>query len=50
MSKKKLKKHTKNFIKDIVDEVSGTIVFEIIWNSLMFIPKMMIRFIGFIFD
>ncbi|WP_156312052.1 hypothetical protein [Lysinibacillus contaminans] len=50
MRKKKLKELAKNFIKDIVDEVSGTIVFEIIWNILMFIPKIMIRFVKFILD
>lgn len=50
MHKKERKKRAKFSIKDIVGEVCDSILFEIIWNILMFIPKMMIRFVKFIFD
>lgn len=33
------------FFKEILIEIGDTIIFEVIWNILMAIPKLMIRLI-----
>ncbi|MCD1163869.1 hypothetical protein [Peribacillus frigoritolerans] len=46
MKNKKRKKERQNgFFKEILIELRGSILFEVAWNILMFIPRMMIRLI-----
>ncbi|MET3321526.1 UNVERIFIED_ORG: hypothetical protein ABIC97_004629 [Peribacillus simplex] len=49
----KIKKEKKNgqcgIFKDILIEIRDSILFELVWNILMFIPRMMIRLIKNIF-
>ncbi|WP_369435992.1 hypothetical protein [Lysinibacillus fusiformis] len=50
MKIRKEKKHGQDGIfKDIFSEILGSILFELVWNILMFIPRMMIRLIKNIF-
>ncbi|MEC2076329.1 hypothetical protein [Metabacillus fastidiosus] len=42
----KIKKERQNgFLKEILIELRDSILFEVAWNILMFIPRMMIRLI-----
>ncbi|KEF36771.1 hypothetical protein M670_04022 [Schinkia azotoformans MEV2011] len=43
--KKKEKEKQNGFFKEILIEIRDTIVFEVVWNILMLIPRMMIRVI-----
>ena len=46
MKNKKTKKEKQDgFFKEVLSELSGSILFEVVWNILMFIPRMMIRLI-----
>ncbi len=46
MKKEKRKKAKQDgFFKEMLDELISSILFEIVWNILMFIPRMMIRLI-----
>lgn len=46
MKNKKTKKERQNgFFKELLGEFTGSILFELAWNILMFIPKMIIRLI-----
>jgi hypothetical protein len=46
MKNKKRKKERQNgFFKEILIELRDSILFEVAWNILMFIPRMMIRLI-----
>jgi hypothetical protein len=46
MKNKKRKKEKQNsFFKEILIELRDSIFFEVAWNILMFIPRMMIRLI-----
>jgi hypothetical protein len=46
MKNKKRKKEKQNgFFKEILIEFRDSIFFEVAWNILMFIPRMMIRLI-----
>ncbi|MFD4931475.1 hypothetical protein ACFWMS_21620 [Peribacillus butanolivorans] len=49
----KIRKEKKNgqgdIFKDILIEIRDSILFELVWNILMFIPRMMIRLIKNIF-
>ncbi|WP_318508746.1 hypothetical protein [Bacillus sp. T3] len=44
MTKEKKEKQDGIF-KEMLDEIGGSILFEIVWNILMFIPRMIIRLI-----
>lgn len=47
----KIKKERQNgFFKEILIELRDSILFEVVWNILMFIPRMMIRLIKNIWD
>jgi hypothetical protein len=50
----KIRKEKKNgqggIFKDILMEIRDSILFELVWNILMFIPRMMIRLIKNIFN
>jgi hypothetical protein len=50
----KIRKEKKNgqgcIFKDILIEIRDSILFELVWNLLMFIPRMMIRLIKNIFN
>ena len=47
MKNKKTKKERQDggFFKDLLGELTSSILFEVTWNILMFIPKMIIRLI-----
>ncbi|MFB5089619.1 hypothetical protein PGC35_20955 [Psychrobacillus sp. PGGUH221] len=45
MAKKK-KKSRMGFFKEILGEIGGSIIFEVVWNIIMFIPRMLIRLIS----
>lgn len=45
MAKKKKEKQD-GFIKEILGEIGGSIIFEVVWNIIMFIPRMLIRLIS----
>ncbi|MEG0385447.1 MAG: hypothetical protein RR642_11905 [Solibacillus sp.] len=46
MKNKKTKKERQNgFLKEILGEFSISILFEVVWHIVMFIPKMIIRLI-----
>ena len=42
---KNKRKRQNDFFKDILIELRDSILFEVAWNILMFIPRMMIRLI-----
>ena len=44
-TKEQKKKETKAFFKDMLRNLKESILFEIVWNILMFIPRMTFRFI-----
>lgn len=44
-TKEQKKKETKAFFKEILRDLKDSILFEIVWNILMFIPRMIFRFI-----
>lgn len=50
----KIRKEKKNgqggIFKDILLEIQDSILSELVWNILMFIPRIMIRLIKNIFD
>jgi hypothetical protein len=50
----KIRKEKKNgkggIFKDILIDIRDSILFELVWNTLLFIPRMMIRLIKNIFD
>lgn len=41
--KRKKKKSQEGFIKNVLIEIQNSIIFELIWNILLFIPRMIIR-------
>ena len=43
-SKRKKKGREDGLFKEGLEELTGSILFEVAWNILMFIPKMIIRF------
>ena len=46
MKNKKTKKEKQDgFFKEVLGELSVSILFEVVWNILMFIPRMIIRLI-----
>jgi hypothetical protein len=46
MKNKKRKKERKDgFFKEILSEIMDSILIEVVWNILMFIPRMLIRLI-----
>ncbi|QOR64807.1 hypothetical protein IM538_13170 [Cytobacillus suaedae] len=45
MTKQK-KKRIVGFLKDILDEIVGSIIFAVAWKIIMFIPRMIIRLIS----
>jgi hypothetical protein len=45
MTKQKKKKQN-GFLKDILDEIGGSIIFAVAWKIFMFIPRMIIRLIS----
>ena len=46
MKNKKTKKERQDgFFKELLKELTSSILFEVAWNILMFIPKMIIRLI-----
>lgn len=45
MAKKKKEKQDGVF-KEILGEIGGSIIFEVVWNIIMFIPRMLIRLIS----
>lgn len=47
--KKEQKKRQDGFFKDIIIEIRDSILFELIWNIIIFIPRMMFRIIKNIF-
>lgn len=44
-SKEQKKKETKAFYKEMRRDFKYSIIFEVAWNIVMFIPRMIIRFI-----
>ena len=44
-SKEQKKKETKAFFKEMRRDFKDSIIVEIVWNIVMFIPRMIIRFI-----
>ena len=44
-SKEQKKRETKAFFKDMLKEFSDSIIVEVIWNIVMFIPRIIIRFV-----
>lgn len=47
--KKEQKKRKDGFLKDILIEIRDSILFEVLWNILMFIPRMLLRLLKNIF-
>ena len=46
MKNKKVKKEKQDgLFKEMIGELTSSIIFEVAWNILMFIPKMIIRLI-----
>ncbi|WP_159083066.1 MULTISPECIES: hypothetical protein [unclassified Lysinibacillus] len=46
MKNKKVKKEKQDgLFKEMLGELTSSIIFEVAWNILMFIPKMIIRLI-----
>ena len=39
------KKRDKGFFKEILREIADSLLFEIIWNIIMYIPKIILRVI-----
>ncbi|MEK5530274.1 hypothetical protein MKX79_12945 [Viridibacillus sp. FSL R5-0468] len=47
MAKKKRKAEKQDgFFKEILGEIGGSIIFEVVWNIIIFIPRMIIRLIS----
>lgn len=47
--KKEQKKLKDGFLKDILIEIRDSILFEVLWNILMLIPRMLLRLLKNIF-
>jgi len=45
MAKKKKEKQD-GFFKETLGEIGGSIIFEVVWNIIMFIPRVIIRLIS----
>jgi hypothetical protein len=43
---KQNKEKLNGFLKDILDEIVGSIIFAVAWKIIMFIPRMIIRLIS----
>ena len=44
-NKKREKEKQDSFFREFLSELGGNILLEIVWNILLFIPRMMIRLI-----
>lgn len=42
---KKKKEKQDGLFKEMLDEIGESIIFEVVWNIIMFIPRMIIRLI-----
>ena len=49
MKKEKGNKSQESFLKNVLIEIQGSILFELIWSILLFIPRIIIRLIKNIF-
>lgn len=38
-------KKEKGFFREVLAEISETIIFEVIWNVIAFIPRLLVRFL-----
>lgn len=44
-NKKRKKERQDGFFKEILTEIMDSILIEVVWNILMFLPRMLIRLI-----